>query len=143
MGLVKLNWNPKPRDLRAFGLVFMGGFLLIGLTKYFWPFERIISKNETLGLWLMGIGVVVGLVGLTGTKLALPFYWVWLGIAFVMGNIMSRVIISLLYFLLFTPMRLIGNVMGRDRLQLKRKTSGSYWHNISTPEKVEYYERQF
>ena len=121
----------------------MGGFLVIGLVKYFWPFERIFTQNKTFGLWAIGIALVVGGLGLTGTKLALPFYWVWLSIAWVMGNIVSRIIISAIYFLVFTPMRLIGNVLGRDKLQLKKPDRDSYWLDISLPKEPEKYERQF
>jgi len=143
MPFVKLNWKPSKRELRSFGAVFMGGFLLIGLAKYFWPFSWFISRNETVGIWLIGIGVVVGAIGLTGTRLALPLYWAWLGIAYVLGNIMSRVIMALIYFLIFTPMRLFGNLIGRDRLQLKKPDTDSYWLDIEFPKTREEYERQF
>ncbi|MCA1590290.1 MAG: hypothetical protein LC730_04695 [Acidobacteria bacterium] len=143
MPLVHLNWKPNKKELRSFGAIFMGGFVLIGLTKYLWPFEWFISKDETLGAWLIGIGIVVGAIGLTGSRVALPFYWAWLGIAFVLGNIISRVIIALIYFLLFTPMRLLGSLFGRDKLQLKKRNTDSYWLDISLPREIEKYERQF
>lgn len=143
MPFVQLNWKPNRKELRQFGAIFMGGFVLIGLVKYLWPFERLIDKNETLGVWLIGIGIVVGAIGLTGSRLALPLYWAWLGIAFVLGNIMSRVIITLIYFLIFTPMRFLSSLAGRDKLQLKKPQTNSYWSDISLPKDIEKYERQF
>jgi hypothetical protein len=111
--------------------------------KYLWPFGRLITRDPSLGFWLMVIGLVVGVIGLTGTRLALPFYWAWLGVAFVLGNVMSRIIIALIYFLVFTPMRILGNLLGRDRLQLKKPQTDSYWLDISLPKEIEKYERQF
>lgn len=143
MPFVHLNWKPGKRELRSFGAVFMGGFLVIGLVKYFWPFSWLLTKNESFGLWAMAIGVVVGAIGLSGTKLALPFYWGWLSIAYVMGNIMSRVIMSLIYFLVFTPMRILGQVIGRDRLHLKKPAGDTYWVDLPIIERSERYERQF
>jgi len=143
MPFVQLNWKPNRKELRQFGAIFMGGFVLIGLVKYLWPFEWLIDKNETLGAWLIGIGIVVGAIGLTGSRLALPLYWAWLGIAFVLGNIMSRVIITLIYLLIFTPMRFLGFLAGRDKLQLKKPRTSSYWSDISLPKEIEKYERQF
>ncbi|QQS34240.1 MAG: hypothetical protein IPM50_06635 [Acidobacteriota bacterium] len=143
MPFVHLNWKPGKRELRSFGAVFMGGFLVIGLVKYFWPFSWLLTKNEIFGLWAMGIGVVVGAIGLTGTKLALPFYWAWLSIAYVMGNIMSRVIMTLIYYLVFTPMRFLGQIIGRDRLQLKKPKGDTYWIDLPGIERSERYERQF
>ena len=143
MSFVRLNWKPNKKELRSFGAVFMGGFVVIGLIKFLWPFERIFTRNETVGLWFLGIGIVVGAIGLTGTRLALPFYWVWLGIAYVMGNIMSRVIVAAVYFLVFTPMRVLSSLVGRDKLQLKKPQTNSYWLDISLPTEPEKYERQF
>lgn len=143
MSLIKLNWTPGKKELRSFGAIFLAGFVLIGLVKYFWPFERVLTQNKTVGFWLIVLGVIVGAIGLTGTKLALPFYWLWLGIAFVMGNIMSRIIITAIYFLVFTPMRFISSLAGRDKLQLKKPATDSYWLDISLPKEVEKYERQF
>jgi hypothetical protein len=83
------------------------------------------------------------MIGLTGTKLALPFYWLWLGIAYVMGNIMSRVIITAIYLFIFTPMHFLSSLVGRDRLQLKKPQTDSFWLDISLPKEIERYERQF
>jgi hypothetical protein len=143
MPFVQLNWKPNKKELRQFGAIFMGGFVLIGLVKYFWPFERFITRNETVGFWLIAMGMIVGAIGLTGSRFALPLYWSWLGIAYVMGNIISRVIMGVIYYLIFTPMRLIGNLMGRDKLQLKKPQTNSYWLDISFPTEKEQYERQF
>jgi hypothetical protein len=143
MPFVQLNWKPNRKEIRQFGAIFMGGFLLIGLVKYLWPFEWFISKNETFGLWMIGIGIVVGAIGLTGSRLALPLYWAWLGIAYVMGNIMSRVIMGGIYFLLFTPMRILGSLIGRDKLQLKKPKTDSYWLDVKFATTAEEYEKQF
>lgn len=143
MLFVKLNWHPSKKELRSFGMIFLAGFVAIGLLKYFWAFERVFTQNKTVGFWFIAIGVVVGAIGLTGTALALPFYWAWLGIAWVLGNIMSRVIITALYYLLLTPMRVMNNLIGRDKLQLKKPNTGSYWLPISLAKEAEKYERQF
>jgi hypothetical protein len=143
MSFVKLNWNPSKKELRSFGGIFLGGFVAIGLIKYLWPFERIFTQNRTVGLSFIAIGIIVGAIGLTGTKLALPFYWIWLGLAWLLGNIMSRVVVTALYYLLFTPMRILNNLIGRDKLQLKKPQTESYWLPISLPKEAEKYERQF
>jgi len=143
MSLVKLNWKPSPKELRQFGAIFGSGFLLIGLVKYFWIWNWLFERNEKLGLIFIFIGIVGGAIGLTGTKLALPLYWVWIGIAFVLGNIMSRVVITLIYYGVITPMSFVARLLGRDKLQLKKRAVQSYWQDISLPHEPEKYERQF
>ena len=143
MSLVKLNWKPTPKQLRQFGVIFLTGFLIIGSVKYFWPFSWGLTKDTTFGMVTMAIGVVGGGLALTGTKVGLPLYYFWIGIAFVMGNIMSRVIIVLIYYLVVTPLSFLGRLIGRDRLQLKKPKTDTYWHDISLPAEPERYERQF
>ncbi|MBA3632057.1 MAG: hypothetical protein H0W58_04480 [Acidobacteria bacterium] len=143
MSLVKLNWKPSPKELRQFGAIFGSGFLLIGLVKYLWIWNWLFERNEKLGLIFIFIGIVGGAIGLTGTKLALPLYWVWIGIAFVLGNIMSRVVITLIYYGIITPMSFVARLLGRDKLQLKKRAVQSYWQDISLPHEPEKYERQF
>ena len=143
MSLVKVNWKPSPKELRQFGAIFGSGFLLIGLVKYFWIWGWLFERNEKAGLIFILIGIVGGAIGLTGTKLALPLYWVWMGIAFVLGNIMSRVVITLIFYGVITPMSFVARLLGRDKLQLKKRAVQSYWQDISLPHEPEKYERQF
>ncbi|MEP7076865.1 MAG: hypothetical protein ABI878_13745 [Acidobacteriota bacterium] len=143
MPFVQLNWKPNRKEIRQFGAIFLGGFVLIGLIKLLWPWTWLFSRNETVGLAFIIIGVAVGGIGLTGTKAAMPFYWAWLGIAFVIGNVMSRVIITLIYFAVITPLGFLSSLAGRDKLQLKKRDTDTYWSDISLPKEIEKYERQF
>jgi hypothetical protein len=143
MSLVKLNWNPSPKQLRQFGVIFLAGFMIIGLVKYFWPFSWGLTRDHNFGLISMAIGLVGGGLALTGTRAGLPLYYLWMGIAFVMGNVMSRVMIALIYYAVITPLSLLGRTIGRDRLQLRKPVTDTYWHDISLPAEPERYERQF
>jgi hypothetical protein len=143
MPFVKLNWKPTPKQLRQFGVVFLTGFVLIGLVKYFWPFSWGITRDINTGWISILIGVIGGGLALTGTVAALPLYYLWMGIAFIIGNIMSRVIVVVIYYLVVTPVGLLGRLLGRDPLQLKKPDTDSYWRDISLPKEPEKYERQF
>ena len=143
MSFVKLNWKPNKKELRQFGAIFLAGFLAIGALKYFWPWEVVFSRDQRLGLILMILGLFVGTIALTGTRVALPFYWAWLSIAYVFGNIMGRIMIAAIFFLVVTPLGLLSRLIRRDRLQLNNPDCASYWHEISLTKKIEQYERQF
>ena len=143
MSFVKLNWHPNKKELRQFGAIFLTGFVAIGALKYFWPWEWLFSRNEKVGLILIIVGLIVGAIALTGMRVALPFYWAWLGIAYVFGNIMGRIIIAAIFFLVVTFLGLLSRLVRRDRLQLKKPDSTSYWQQISLPKEIEQYERQF
>jgi hypothetical protein len=75
-------------------------------------------------------GVAAGLLGLSGTKAALPVYWGWMAIAFVMGNIVSRILVFLIYYGLLMPMGLMMRAVGRDKLVLRKPDADSYWRPV-------------
>lgn len=135
-GFVDIDWRPSPPKLRSFGVSMIIGFALIAAV-----FEWIVG-SRTGALVCLGIGGGVGVLGLTGTVIALPLYWMWMSVAFVLGNIISRVIVTAFYYGMFLPFGLVIRLIGRDRLQL-RGGQQSYWHDMpKTPERSRY-ERQF
>ena len=143
MSLVQINWRPGPRELRSFGLVIAIGFGLIGLAKLLWPWEWGLERSVPFALTCFAIAAAVGGAGLTGTRLALPFYWGWMGVAFVLGNVISRVVMCLFYYGVITPLGLLMRLTGRDKLQLRRRPVASYWVNLTPPTGQPQYERQF
>jgi len=135
MGLVDVNWRPAARDLRIFGVVMIVGFAVVTGGLY--------ARGHHAAAWVAAAyGAISGLAGLTGTAIALPFYWLWMGIAFVLGNIVSRLLFSVVFYGLFTPMGLVMRLIGRDPLQLKRPRTRTYWRRVRPAGDREYYQRQ-
>ncbi len=137
MGLVSINWNPDARELRKFGVAMIVGFGAIG-TLFLLLFDR---PEAAIGCY--GFGAVAGALGLTGAKVALPIYWAWMAVAYVMGNIISRVLLVLFFYLLITPMGLLRRFFAEDTLQLKRRAVSTYWRDVPPVKDKARYERQF
>jgi hypothetical protein len=137
MSLVDIRWRPDPKELRKFGLVVLIGMGILGLVFQF------LFGQENVAIVLYAIGAVLGLPGLTGTVVGLPGYWLWMGFAFVAGNVMGRVLLTVIYYLLFLPMGVGRRALGNDPLQLKRRPADSYWNDIKTGDESERYQRQF
>ena len=137
MSMVKINWRPDASELRKFGVAMIAGFGIIG-SVFLW------RGHTGAAIGCYGFGATAGLLGLTGAKIALPVYWAWMSVAFVLGNIMSRVLLALVYYGVFTPTGLIRRAIGRDPLRLKRPDKDSYWVDMeqagSDPKS---YEKQF
>ncbi len=136
MSMVDINWRPEPKALRKFGLTVMIGFGIIGLVIQF-------GADNLQGAYAAYIaGAVLGVPALTGTVIALPGYWVWMGVAFVMGNIISRVLLSIFFYLLITPMGVFRRLV-HDKLLLKRPDRSSYWFDLPADGGKDRIERQF
>ena len=53
-----------------------------------------------------------------------PLAVLWFGLSHLLGSVMSRVILTVLFFLIVTPIALIRRLMGADALQLKKWKQG-------------------
>jgi hypothetical protein len=146
MGLVEINWRPEAGELRKFGLAMIVGFGIIGSLVYLKAAHSAGWRDWSVGslplvLWIAG--GAAGLLGLSGTRAALPVYWVWMGIAYVMGNIISRLFLLFLFYGMITPMGICMRLSGRDKLLLRRGQFRSYWQEVPPVRNKSSYERQF
>ncbi len=77
--------------------------------------------------WLLFFAFSFGIIGLFFNKLAGWINWGWHKIADAMGFLMSRVLLTIVFFVVLIPVALIYRIFNKDPLQLKRK-SNSYWN---------------
>ena len=64
-------------------------------------------------------------VNMTAPMLFAPASKLWFGLSAVLGAVMSRVILSLVFFLVLTPVGLIRRAMGKDTLKLAAFKQGT------------------
>ena len=67
--------------------------------------------------YMLAIPVLV--IDMTFPMFYYPFAMVWLGLTNLLGAVMSRVLISIVYILILLPMGLIRKATGKDSLNLK------------------------
>ena len=116
---IKSIEGTKP-ELRKFGLT-IGIFLLVIAGFLFW-------KQRPSFPYFAYIGGGFALLGLTAPIILKPIYKVWMSFAVVMGFVMTRVILTVLYFGMFTPIALLTKLLGKDLLdQRLDKNAASYW----------------
>ena len=62
----------------------------------------------------------------------------------ILGWIMTKIILTLLFYLLITPIGLITRLFGNDYLRLKESNSSSYWNNRDSAKELDQrFEKQF
>ena len=107
--------------LRKFGVMVGGIFLLIGFWIYY-------PSQNFVGLIFLFIGTLLLVSGLIFTTTLSLVYKVWMGLAFTLGWLMSRILLTILFYFVITPIGLLAKLVGKDFLdinyKLKRK---SYW----------------
>jgi hypothetical protein len=73
-----------------------------------------VFKNTAFVPW----AIVALVINMTAPRLYRPLAIVWLGFAHLLGTVMSKVILSIVFFLVVTPIALLRKMAGKDSLQL-------------------------
>ncbi len=138
MALVQVDWNPGPKILRTFaGSLVATGVLVAGVVGAW-------GARTLVGYGLGGLFVAAGLLALIGpAALKRPIYLAFTGPAWVLGNVVSRVLVAAVFYLLVTPMGLVAGRFGYDPLGLRAKKA-SYWSPVpADPSRPDNHERPF
>ncbi len=99
--------------------------------------------NEGWAWALGGTGLVVGLVGLVRPAAIRPIFKGALKLAFPVGWLVSNLLLTLLFFLLFVPIGLLSRLVGRDPLRLRRpQGTETYLTPRTQPAGIKSYFRQ-
>ena len=131
------NIKSEKSDLRNFGII-VGIILLIISGFLFW------NEKESFQIFLV-IGIILFLTAIALPSVLKPVYWIWMIFAIILGWFMTRVILSLLFYVVFTSIGLTLRFFGKQFLELRwDKSKESYW-NFRTNEHLqkENYEKQF
>ena len=127
----------SPRNLRKFGFLVGGVFLLLGC----W----FLYRQKPVWPYLLAPGALLVLGGAIVPGSLKHVYVAWMSVGFALGFVVSNVILTVFYYLALTPVGLIARLCGQDFLALKRNpTAVSYW--VIKPagaRRPQEYEQQF
>lgn len=117
---------------------FAGVMASVLLAAAAWFF--IVRRDAGTTLWLILLQLVIVAAALLRPRLLQPLYLAWMTLAFTLGAVVSRLILTLLFFLVITPIGLGMRLFGMDPLQRQRRLEkSSYW--IQRPEKPQNHGR--
>ena len=123
-------------EIRKFGIVIGIILLIIGVI--------LLWKRNIYYPILMIIGIFLFVGGLSIPIILKPIYIIWMIFATIMGWLMTRFILSLLFYGLITPISLIARLMGKKFIYLRwDKINNSYWNYRSNKVQNVDYEKQY
>jgi membrane-bound ClpP family serine protease len=131
------NIKETKEDLRKFGLTV--GIVLAAIGTLLFYFEK------SSAIYFTVIGGLLILFGILLPQLLKPINKVWMELAIVLGFIMTRVILTTLFYLVITPIGFLAKIFGKKFMLLKYdKSAKTYWEKRSIIQKKQIdYERQF
>ena len=110
---------------RSFGLVFFIFFLIISI----YP----LVNDQSIRYWALIVSIIFLIFGLLNSKILTPFNKLWFRFGIFLGKIISPLIMSIIFFLVVTPIGLLLRLFGKDVLKLKYNNNKSYWIENNGP----------
>ncbi len=115
----------KKKDLVTFSLIWAFIFFIIGVYPAI--------KNGDIRIWPLVVGFLFLSLSKIKPTVLTVFYILWTKLGVIIGGIVSKLIMLILYFGLLTPISLILKILGKDLLAKKMdRRKSTYWINRET-----------
>ncbi|MFA5410478.1 MAG: SxtJ family membrane protein [Candidatus Omnitrophota bacterium] len=114
----KINLNKE--TLRKFGIIMGIAFLVIALIILFR------DQHNPVSVYITSLIFFISAVAMPG--LLKPIYIAWMKLAFILGWLNTRLILVIIFYLIFIPIGLMIKLFRMDLLDRKiEKGKDSYW----------------
>jgi hypothetical protein len=132
-----VNWRPNRAELRSFAIAMLIGFAVLGLLAA-WRTGGFGTSTKVL--WAIGLALAAG--GLVPGLGRYVYLLVYIPTS-IIGYVISNVLLTLIFYLVFTPLGMLLKVMGYDLLQLNTKREQGNWRRLDGPKDSDRYYHQF
>ena len=117
------NISRTPDDLKKFAWLMLLVFFLLSLYSGW--------REYTIVFSIMLIVWIYFWIGLVYCRILLIPYLIWMTLALILGNIIMRLILIIIFFIGFVPFSFVLKLFKRDLFKLKiDKKIDSYWLDI-------------
>jgi len=104
---------------KSFGIVFFIFFLIISIYPLF--------NGGNIRIWLLFFSIVFLILGLLNSKILSPLNKIWFKFGILLGNVVSPIIMGVVFFLIVTPISITMKLFGKNFLNLKKNKKKTYW----------------
>ena len=104
---------------KSFGIVFFIFFLIISIYPLF--------NGGNIRIWLFFFSIVFLILGLLNSKILSPLNKIWFKFGILLGNVVSPIIMGVVFFLIVTPISITMKLFGKNFLNLKKDKKKTYW----------------
>lgn len=130
-------FRPSRRVLRQFAALVL---VVFGGAAVWFAAHDEPQRAVVLGI----VAAAIGLLGLVLPRAVRPVFVAWMLVAFPIGWTISRILLALIFYGLFTPIGLTFRLLGRDRLaRYRRADRTTYWTAKAVPSGRRSYTRPF
>jgi len=124
------------RQLRSFGLIVGSGFGVVAL----WP---VVFRGESLRIWALALSGFLFVMGLVFPPVLRPVYRVWMTVGEGLGWLNSRILLSVVYYMLIVPLGVIRRWAGNDPMRRKFEPSAATYKISRKRRPASHMQRQY
>jgi hypothetical protein len=131
--------DARVTDAQARKTALLVACVLLALAAWFFYRGR-----TTTAIIFTGVALALLVMGFFVSPLARRFHTYWMKLAALLGYVNSRILLSLLFYMVFTPYGVVMRLAGRDPLRRRGAKRESYWTTRKrTRQPREQFERLF
>ena len=104
---------------KSFGIVFFVFFLIVSLFP--------LLKYGNIRIWAIIPAIIFLILGLLNSPILSPLNKIWFKFGILLGNVMSPIVMGIVFFAVVTPTSIIMRMFGKNLLGLKKNNNKSYW----------------
>ena len=131
--------SPRPdrKELRTFGIS-LGVVCLIWAAILWW------RGHGGAIPWLVGAAPILVLLGLVAPMALWPLHRVWMPVARGIARVLTWVLLTLAFYLVFTPFGIVMRILGKDPLHRKFPADAkTCWRPYRGREGLGHYKKQY
>ena len=110
---------------RKFG--FFLSFVFLSIATYF-----LYLKSFIITFCLIFVALIIFLIAILKSRLLFPLNLIWMRFGYLLGLMISPLVMAITYFGLITPYSIFIRIIGRDELRLKLIKNRSKWRLRTT-----------
>ena len=131
-----MNNQKERKELRTFGLMVGGIFLILGLWPSLW-------RGEAPRLWALIPGLLLVVLGISLPGSLKRAHRVWMLVGHVVGWVNTRIILGIVFYGLITPMGMVMRLFGWDSMRRTLVPQADTYRVLRQPRPPSHMTRQF
>jgi hypothetical protein len=132
----KSNLEVTNAQLRSFGLIVGGAFLLIGI----WPAVR---RGADIRIWAVVVAGLLLVPALIVPAALRPVHTVWMAVGEWLGWINTKIILGLAYYIVVTPIGLALRLLGHDPMRRRFEPQAATYRVPKEPRPASHLKKPF
>ena len=121
-----MNADIKIPSNRNFGITIGWVLLAIGLILYNFYFINLVF------IWILSLCLII--LGMLNSFLLYPFNYLWFNFGILLSKILSPIVITFFFFVIFTPYSFLGRLISKDIRNFKSMASedeNTFWEKAT------------